>query len=122
MSKYRVEDIRNVALAGHGASGKTSLADALLFKAKVGVDTNSAVNPLRGLRHLAARSDSAVLRPNLAIELAKDLSRKLPGRRDGWLATYSPSIFSLTPASSGSTLTRKSSGGRPPSFAFQSHL
>jgi elongation factor G len=34
MAKYRVEDIRNVALAGHGASGKTSLADALLFAAK----------------------------------------------------------------------------------------
>jgi elongation factor G len=34
MPKYRVEDIRNVALAGHGASGKTSLADALLFQAK----------------------------------------------------------------------------------------
>src|SRR5437764_11723237 len=33
MAKYRVEDIRNVALLGHGASGKTSLADALLFKA-----------------------------------------------------------------------------------------
>ena len=28
---YHVADIRNVALAGHGASGKTSLADALLF-------------------------------------------------------------------------------------------
>src|ERR1700689_2148178 len=28
---YHVTDIRNVALAGHGASGKTSLADALLF-------------------------------------------------------------------------------------------
>ncbi len=28
---YHVGDIRNVALAGHGASGKTSLADALLF-------------------------------------------------------------------------------------------
>lgn len=28
---YHVKDIRNVALAGHGASGKTSLADALLF-------------------------------------------------------------------------------------------
>src|SRR5215468_9907735 len=34
MAKYKVEDIRNVALAGHGASGKTSLADALLFQAK----------------------------------------------------------------------------------------
>ncbi|MFO0878739.1 MAG: elongation factor G [Gemmataceae bacterium] len=34
MSKFRTEDIRNVALAGHRASGKTSLADALLFQAK----------------------------------------------------------------------------------------
>src|SRR5271155_2374887 len=34
MSKYNVTDIRNLALAGHGASGKTSLADALLFTAK----------------------------------------------------------------------------------------
>src|SRR5207302_1280358 len=42
MSKYRVEDIRNVALAGHGASGKTSLADALLFKAKA-VDRRGSV-------------------------------------------------------------------------------
>jgi elongation factor G len=33
MAKHRVEDIRNVALAGHRASGKTSLADALLFLA-----------------------------------------------------------------------------------------
>jgi elongation factor G len=33
MAKYRVEDIRNVALVGHGAAGKTSLADGLLFKA-----------------------------------------------------------------------------------------
>ncbi len=34
MSKHTVADIRNLALAGHGASGKTSIADALLFKAK----------------------------------------------------------------------------------------
>src|SRR5262245_23551719 len=34
MAKYEVSDIRNLALAGHGASGKTSIADALLFKAK----------------------------------------------------------------------------------------
>ncbi len=30
-TSYHVADIRNLALAGHGASGKTSLADALLF-------------------------------------------------------------------------------------------
>src|SRR5439155_3503223 len=29
----KVEDIRNIALVGHGAAGKTSLADTLLFKA-----------------------------------------------------------------------------------------
>src|SRR2546429_3093849 len=34
MANYKVDDIRNVALVGHGAAGKTSLADALLFKAK----------------------------------------------------------------------------------------
>src|SRR5439155_12683583 len=33
MATYRTEDIRNLALVGHGAAGKTSLADALLFKA-----------------------------------------------------------------------------------------
>src|SRR5919108_5296485 len=33
MASYKVDDIRNVALVGHGAAGKTSLADALLFKA-----------------------------------------------------------------------------------------
>ncbi len=43
MSKYKVEDIRNIALAGHGASGKTSLADALLFAAKA-VDRHGSVD------------------------------------------------------------------------------
>jgi elongation factor G len=33
MAKYHVDDIRNIALVGHRAAGKTSLADALLFKA-----------------------------------------------------------------------------------------
>src|SRR5688500_18635629 len=34
MSHHRVEDIHSVALVGHEVAGKTSLADALLFKAK----------------------------------------------------------------------------------------
>ncbi len=33
MASYSVADIRNVVIAGHGAAGKTSLADALLYKA-----------------------------------------------------------------------------------------
>src|SRR6266481_3795519 len=43
MAKYRVEDIRNVALVGHGAAGKTSLADALLHKAGA-VDRRGSVD------------------------------------------------------------------------------
>jgi elongation factor G len=33
MAKYKVDDIRNLAVVGHGAAGKTSLADTLLFRA-----------------------------------------------------------------------------------------
>ena len=43
MAKYRVDDIRNIALVGHGAAGKTSLADALLFKAGA-VDRRGSVD------------------------------------------------------------------------------
>src|SRR6266480_4412627 len=43
MAKHKVEDIRTVALVGHGAAGKTSLADALLFAAKA-VDRRGSVD------------------------------------------------------------------------------
>lgn len=43
MSKYQVANIHNLALAGHAASGKTSLADALLFHAKA-VDRQGSVD------------------------------------------------------------------------------
>ncbi|WLD12560.1 elongation factor G [Planctellipticum variicoloris] len=36
MSSYRFEQIRNIVLVGHGAVGKTSLADLFLFKAGIG--------------------------------------------------------------------------------------
>src|SRR5260370_11581321 len=49
MAKHKVEDIRNIALVGHGAAGKTSLADTLLFQAKAverrgSVDDGSSVS------------------------------------------------------------------------------
>jgi elongation factor G len=43
MAKYRVDDIRDIALVGHEVAGKTSLADALLFKAKA-VDRKGSVD------------------------------------------------------------------------------
>jgi elongation factor G len=43
MAKHQVSDIRNIALAGHRASGKTSLADALLYQAKA-VDRRGSVD------------------------------------------------------------------------------
>ncbi len=43
MAKYTVNDIRTVALVGHGAVGKTSLADALLAAAKA-VDRRGSVD------------------------------------------------------------------------------
>ena len=36
MTKYKIEDIRNVALVGHGAVGKTTCADLMLFKSGIG--------------------------------------------------------------------------------------
>ena len=45
MSKYTTEAIRSVALVGHGAAGKTSLAEALLFAAARGEHVARVIRP-----------------------------------------------------------------------------
>ena len=34
MKAYNAKDIRNIAIAGHGGRGKTTLAEAMLYTAK----------------------------------------------------------------------------------------
>src|SRR5438128_11668928 len=43
MTSHKVEDTRNIALVGHRAAGKTTLADAILFKAGA-VDRRGSVD------------------------------------------------------------------------------
>ena len=37
MPDYTTQDIRNVALVGHGGTGKTMLAEAMFYKAGMGL-------------------------------------------------------------------------------------
>ncbi len=41
MTKYKIDDIRNVAFVGHGAVGKTTLADLMLFHSGLGTRAGS---------------------------------------------------------------------------------
>ena len=43
MAKVKVEDIRNVAICGHGSSGKTTLVDRILVKSGA-VNANPSVD------------------------------------------------------------------------------
>src|SRR6188508_503040 len=48
MAQYNVQDIRNIALCGHGSAGKTSLADKILtttgaVKRPASVDDGSSI-------------------------------------------------------------------------------
>jgi translation elongation factor EF-G len=86
MAKYRVEDIRNIALVGHGAAGKTSLADALLFQAKA-VDRRGSVEDGTSVsdydeeekkRHFSI--DTSVLHLEYRHAGVPGLRRRRPGR------------------------------------------
>ena len=50
------QDFRNVALVGHGAVGKTTLADQMLFRAGIGSRAGSVVASFMPLRVSGALS------------------------------------------------------------------
>jgi len=56
MRKFGIDSLRNVALAGHGGAGKTSLVEALPFQA-------GAINRL-GTIEAGKRADMVVLNAN----------------------------------------------------------
>ena len=51
MAKYQTGDIRNVALIGHNESGKTTLAEAFLFKGGANIPLVSGSEPLHRIAH-----------------------------------------------------------------------
>src|SRR6187549_17827 len=67
MLKYHAEDIRPIALVGHRACGKTSLADALLHKSKAvdrlgNVDEGTSYSDFDDEEHLRHSSiDTSIL-------------------------------------------------------------
>src|SRR5947209_6161395 len=70
---YHTTDIRNVALAGHGASGKTSLADALLFAAgattrKGSVDDGTSALDVDDAENVDYRADLEAIRESFGTE------------------------------------------------------
>ena len=52
MAVFKVEDYRNIALVGHSGAGKTTLAEACLFKAGLGL--KSFCLPRKGIGPLGS--------------------------------------------------------------------
>src|SRR5437879_7573289 len=76
MRVYKTGDIRNVAVVGHGASGKTSLVDALAFVAGTS-KRHGSVKDGTALTDYTADEIERKYSINLAIAVAEWMDAKL---------------------------------------------
>ena len=102
----------------------TSFTDGVMPIMQVDVPTTLTISSLRQpapmASQCASKAPTGMGMPAFKPSCSAHSADRCPAR---WSeVAYSPCSFSRTPVSSGSTVTRKSSGGSPPSEAFHIHL
>ncbi len=90
MAKYKTEQIRNVALLGHGGSGKTTLTEALLLKTGVigrlgRVEDGSTVSDWDPEEHRRGISINLAVIPIEYDRLPRSISSMHPVTRISWV-------------------------------------
>src|SRR4030081_1917741 len=110
MRVYKTPEIRNVAVVGHGASGKTSLVDALAFVAGTS-KRHGSVKDGTALTDYTADEIERKYSINLALAVAEWLDTKLNLIDTPGACSPPPAAWRWAPRRSGTTARRGASRG-----------